>query len=277
MSDFFISFSSDDTNWAEWIAFALETDGYSVIFQPWDFRPGSNFVLEMDRSVREAERVVAVLSPSYLSSRYARIEWAEAVRRDPVGHERRLIPVRVKECDTSGLLGSVIYIDFTGLQTKEEARRKLLAGVRMGRAKPHTEPSFPSDRIIQVASRSFGIIRHDESGDPVSMNFIFFDDLLPKHANFHVLTQAEGQCEVSLTLTESMSNAFQTPLEECGLLGECILGFARPLPKGSPIDIGVTLNSDGILSISARDKKTGTKIDAQFKTEAVTTRDAAGT
>jgi hypothetical protein len=274
MTDFFISFSSDDTNWAEWIAFALETNGYSVIFQPWDFRPGSNFILEMDRSVREAERVIAVLSPSYLSSRYARIEWAEAVRRDPVGHERRLIPVRVKECDTSGRLGSIIYIDLIGLQTKEEARCKLLAGVRMGRVRPRTEPSFPPDRIVQFASRSFGIIRHDESGDPVSMNFIFLGDLLPKHANFHVLTQAEGQCQVSLTLTESKSTAFQTPLEECGLVGEGILSFAQPLPKGSPIDIGVTLSSDGLLSISARDTKTGREISALFKTEAVTTREA---
>ena len=47
MKDFFISYTKTDKAWAEWIAWTLEAAGYSTVIQAWDFRPGSNFVLEM--------------------------------------------------------------------------------------------------------------------------------------------------------------------------------------------------------------------------------------
>src|SRR5439155_15515677 len=78
MKDFFISYTSADRRWAEWIAWHLEAKGYSVVIQAWDFRPGSNFVLEMDKASREAMRTLIVLSPNYLDSRYAKAEWASA-------------------------------------------------------------------------------------------------------------------------------------------------------------------------------------------------------
>lgn len=50
MKDFFISYNKADRTWAEWIAWQLEEARYSVVVQAWDFRPGSNFVLEMQRT-----------------------------------------------------------------------------------------------------------------------------------------------------------------------------------------------------------------------------------
>ena len=69
--DFFISYTSADKSWAEWIAWELEQAKFSVVIQAWDFRPGSNFVLEMDRAAREAARSMPILSPSYLDSFFA--------------------------------------------------------------------------------------------------------------------------------------------------------------------------------------------------------------
>jgi hypothetical protein len=50
MKDFFISYNKADRSWAEWIAWQLEEAKYSVVVQAWDFRPGSNFVLEMQKT-----------------------------------------------------------------------------------------------------------------------------------------------------------------------------------------------------------------------------------
>jgi hypothetical protein len=50
--DFFVSFNSADRDWAEWIAAELEANGYTTYYQHWDFRPGNNFVLEMQRPRR---------------------------------------------------------------------------------------------------------------------------------------------------------------------------------------------------------------------------------
>ncbi|MBI5653313.1 MAG: toll/interleukin-1 receptor domain-containing protein, partial [Chloroflexi bacterium] len=70
MKNFFISYTSADQQWAEWIAWQIENAGYSVVIQAWDFRPGSNFVLEMQRAASEAERTLAVLSPNFLAARF---------------------------------------------------------------------------------------------------------------------------------------------------------------------------------------------------------------
>ena len=37
MADFFISYTHNDADWAEWIGYALEEAGFTVILQAWDF------------------------------------------------------------------------------------------------------------------------------------------------------------------------------------------------------------------------------------------------
>jgi hypothetical protein len=140
--DFFVSYNRADRQWAEWIAWQLETAGYTTIIQAWDFRPGGNFIIEMQRAAEQALRTVAVLSPDYLRALYTQPEWAAAIARDPTGEKRTLLPVRVRKCELQGLLSQVIYLDLVGL-AEEVAREKLLAGAKQGRAKPATTPGFP--------------------------------------------------------------------------------------------------------------------------------------
>jgi hypothetical protein len=65
--DFFISYTSADHRWAEWIAWHLEEAGYSTMLQAWDFHAGGNFVVDMDTTTRQTERTIAVLSPDYFA------------------------------------------------------------------------------------------------------------------------------------------------------------------------------------------------------------------
>ena len=153
--DFFISYTSSDRQWAEWIAMQLEQDEqYTVFIQAWDFRPGSNFVAEMERAAQCAERTLLVLSPAYLEScqksGYTLAEWAAAFRADPTGMKRHLVPVRIQSCEVNGLLGSVVYIDLVSLD-EVQARESLLAGVQLGRMKPMTV-AFPVQHIPRESS-----------------------------------------------------------------------------------------------------------------------------
>lgn len=144
--DFFVSYTEVDEEIAEWIARCLEDAGYKVIFQKWDFRPGNNFVLLMDRYLYEANHLLAVLSPAYQEALYTMPEWATVFADDPQGSNRKLIPVRVKDFKPSGLLKAIIYIDLVPhLRSgdKAGARTALLNGVCEGRAKPKCEPIFP--------------------------------------------------------------------------------------------------------------------------------------
>ena len=140
--DFFISYNSADRQWAEWIAWQLEEAEYTTVLQAWDFRPGFNFVLEMQQAATEAERTIAVLSQAYLDALYTQPEWAAAFRQDPTGEKGTLLPVRVSECDLTGLWPQISRIDLVGLDDAE-AKDALLAGVRRERAKPTTPPGFP--------------------------------------------------------------------------------------------------------------------------------------
>ena len=55
MKDFFISYTKADQSWAEWIAWQLESEGYTTVIQVWDFHAGSNFVSEMQQAAAETK------------------------------------------------------------------------------------------------------------------------------------------------------------------------------------------------------------------------------
>jgi hypothetical protein len=138
---FFISYNRADRHWAEWVAWMLEAAGYSVIIQAWDFRPGGNFVLDMDRAAKEAEKTIAILSNAYLQAAYTQPEWAAAFVDDPQGLQRKLIPIRVEDCTPEGLLKPIVYVDLVG-RSEAEAQQDILNALKE-RAKPDQKPIFP--------------------------------------------------------------------------------------------------------------------------------------
>ncbi len=142
--DFFISYHEADYKWAEWVAYALEAEGYSCIFKAWDFRPGSNTIWETQKALSQAKRTLIILSPDYLTNYdMHQAEWMTIFLQDPTGEKGLLIPVYVRECTLVGLLASRISINLVGL-LEDEVRDKLLAGVKGTRLKPSQAPKFPA-------------------------------------------------------------------------------------------------------------------------------------
>ncbi|MCM1494509.1 MAG: toll/interleukin-1 receptor domain-containing protein [Bacteroides sp.] len=128
MKDFFISYNKADGQWAKWVAGTLEEYGYTTIIQAWDFKPGNNFVLEMQNAILSCARTILILSQSYLDSEYCQAEWASIFNCDPTGERTEIIPIRVTDVKPKGLLSSIIYIDLFG-QDEEASIKKLLNGV----------------------------------------------------------------------------------------------------------------------------------------------------
>ncbi len=150
-AEFFISYSPADERWATWVAWELETAGYSTMLQAWDFVPGTNFIDFMDRGVSQATVVISVLSRNYLSSRYGRLEWQAALRADP-DDINRLVTIRVEDCPLEGLLSMITYLDLVGVTDPKAARSRLLVRIRealAGRAKPAQRPGYPFDRASE--------------------------------------------------------------------------------------------------------------------------------
>jgi hypothetical protein len=149
LTHFFISYTSADQAWAEWVAWQLEEAGYTTVLQAWDFKPGSNFVLDMQAAAADSERTIVILSASYLQSLYAQAEWAAAFAGDPVGKNGKLLPLRVGPCQPGGILGQVVYIDLVGLD-EAAARARLIARLKERRGKPLAAPGFPGSILRTI-------------------------------------------------------------------------------------------------------------------------------
>jgi tetratricopeptide (TPR) repeat protein len=147
--DFFISYTSADREWAEWIAWQLQENGYDVVIQAWDFRPGTNFIQQMDAALAECKMTIGVLSSAYLRSSYGSAEWTAAFIHG-YDEQPQLLFVRIEDVEPPPLLRPWIYIDLVGLDATE-AHKALLAGVQIGPVRPSIEPQYPGTSQASVS------------------------------------------------------------------------------------------------------------------------------
>ena len=154
--NFFISYSRADRAWAEWIAWILEEDKHQILVQAWDSAPGTNWVQGLRAGTREASHTIAVLSCDYLASVYDGAEWHAAWAGDPAAAGRRLLAVRVADCDVPDLAPAA-RADLFGLsEGTAMARLRLAASTAIaGRARVQSPPGLPgSGRAMPSCSPS---------------------------------------------------------------------------------------------------------------------------
>jgi tetratricopeptide (TPR) repeat protein len=106
----FISRAGADAAFAAILGNILESAGHTVILAQWDFA-NRNFMEGMHAALTGGARVIALLSPEYLSSAHCQAEWQNAIASDPLNTKSRLILLRVAECEPVGLLSGLAYWD----------------------------------------------------------------------------------------------------------------------------------------------------------------------
>jgi hypothetical protein len=129
MKNFFISYNNTDKEYAQRIADWLDQAHFTTILQANNFVAGSNFVSEIHTALEQAQRIILVLSPDYLTAPFPEAEWMAAFAKNPTNEDRKLIPVRVCECEPVGLLRPIVYIDLVGLSVKK-AKAKFLVEIQ---------------------------------------------------------------------------------------------------------------------------------------------------
>ena len=136
-----MSYAGGDRPWARWVSGLLESEGFTVEFDEWDWAPGMDAIERMNAALTGADRVLTLWSPRYFDpASWATKELSAALH---LSHARGsvLVPVVIEAVDVPPLLAPLIRIDISG-RTEEDAARQLLAGLRgeSGRGRRHPFP-----------------------------------------------------------------------------------------------------------------------------------------
>ncbi len=104
MADFFVSYTSNDRNWAFWIGKELVRLGHIPHIHEWEIPAGGNIVEWMGKRLKTTDHVLCVISSVYLTKDYSSWEleaaqWAAAGRRPNF-----TLPVFVEDCEAPPLL-----------------------------------------------------------------------------------------------------------------------------------------------------------------------------
>ena len=198
--DFFISYNKADRDWAISIDGWLKEAGYGTHIQETDFQPGSNWAYEMVQGA-EAARTIAVLSPDYLNANWTWPEMLAAFAADPKGENRKLLFVRVRECQLPQLLRQIVDINLIG-KTGEEAKQILLEDVEASRKELNLPEPYPIDKLLAQYSdhlqRKVSTVRIFGDAEPRQLDQVFVEltinedyDHRPHQAEFLGLMDAE--------------------------------------------------------------------------------------
>jgi branched-chain amino acid transport system substrate-binding protein len=111
--DVFVSYSTRDEAWVRGdLLQRLEHHGLRVCIDYRDFRPGFSNIDEIKRAIRESRRILLVLTPDYISSRWGVFERQIVQNREPLSNGR-LIPLLREPCELPDEINHIIYVNLT--------------------------------------------------------------------------------------------------------------------------------------------------------------------
>jgi TIR domain len=126
MTAIFISHSSADNAAAAEMKAWLEAQGHTSLFLDFDpeagIKGGSGWEQTLYRQLRQCQAVIALLTPSWLASKWCFAELVQARERG-----KAIFPVKVQPCAAGGVFGDIQHIDLTA--EPEEGYRRLRIGL----------------------------------------------------------------------------------------------------------------------------------------------------
>ena len=131
---------------------------------------------------------------------------------------------------------------------------------------------------VSVVGRSFGILVHD-SFDPAGLrqmvvHTVHRNDALPAEATVAFCTIVDGQDKVRVQVYEQAGDLpSEEPADNRRVLDGELSNLPR-LPAGSAIEVTLRVNTDGLLSVVARERRSGVTLDLQAYVDGVV--DVAG-
>jgi len=116
--DVFLSYNSRDREWVKNLYEFLTAKEYKVCFDEENFPYGCCIPKEIANAVSRSRKVVAIVSPNFISSGWTEFEYVFSITQIVENKESwdSLLPVLYKQCEMPEILKIFKYIDYAALQ-----------------------------------------------------------------------------------------------------------------------------------------------------------------
>jgi tetratricopeptide (TPR) repeat protein len=216
VADIFVSYTSKDRDWAEWIGQELEELGHVAHLDAWEISGGGNIMAWMEERHDNADGVLCVVSGRYFERPYSALErqgaqWAAASRRPNF-----LLPVFIEPCEPPTLLAPLKRCELYGVG--EDDARARLATFMAPAAKPVGPVPFPGvskpSAVTAAAPVAF-------PGGPRALSNI------PIHVPRHFLGRDNNLAAIDGALNSNNGRAAITALHGLRGVGKTTLAAAQ--------------------------------------------------
>ena len=153
MADIFISYTSDDRDWAFWIGHELEALGHKPHIHEWEISGGGDIMAWMDARQDAADHVLCVVSDKYLRATYSSWERRAAQWASVTDRPNFALPVFIAPCKAPPLFAPLKHCDLYGVN-EVDARARLKAFLEPAR-KPPRGP-FPGGTKLSIGPTTVG-------------------------------------------------------------------------------------------------------------------------
>lgn len=144
LQDSFILYHRADRQWAEWIAWQLRNEHYSIILPVWGVLPSTDIELELRKAAAKAKHTIILLSPNFFRTFASKPDWIDPLKQDSVSQQNRLIAIYIRDYRGKHKqhLESIHYLDLS--RDEEAAARKILLEAMLGEyIVPDVAPVYP--------------------------------------------------------------------------------------------------------------------------------------
>ena len=112
MPTLFISYSSEDRNFAERLATDLRNLGIGIWLDKWEIKVGDSIIEKIEKGIKDNDFLGIVLSPSSVKSKWARKELSAALMKELKSKSVVILPIFLRDCDIPPLISDKRYADF---------------------------------------------------------------------------------------------------------------------------------------------------------------------
>jgi energy-coupling factor transporter ATP-binding protein EcfA2 len=120
----FISYTSSDKEWAQWIGWTLQEAGHEPFIYDWEIGAGENIAGWMEERLKQADLVIAVFSDPYCEAAFSQGERWAAYWNDPRRRNGFFVPIEVRQVsDWPPIIASLKRLSLIGLNESEASQR----------------------------------------------------------------------------------------------------------------------------------------------------------